>query len=178
MMDAMARRGQITWFVTTQLIFADRPPRMRILTGLCPEQADKLVADAYATSGFDPGRRRVGGPYWTVLMVHIYLRQNLTQALIAELFGCSQPTVSRWIGRLALLITTALTPAAQHRAERKLRSTMRVDGLAPIATDATTRSAGIYSGKRYRCGLRRHHAKAWQESGLAAAGELNRRHWT
>jgi len=41
------------------------------------------------------------GPYRTVLMVLIYLRHNLSQALIAELFGCSQPTVSRWIGRLA-----------------------------------------------------------------------------
>ena len=74
-----------------------------------------MVAAVYAAGGIDPGRRRVVGPYRTVLMVLIYLRQNLSQALIAELFGCSQPTVSRWIGRLTPLITTVLAPAAAHR---------------------------------------------------------------
>jgi hypothetical protein len=61
------------------------------------------------------------------------LRQNLTQALIAEVFGCSQPTDLRWIARLAPLITTVLAACADQRAERDLRSTVRVDGfLAPI----------------------------------------------
>jgi len=49
-------------------------------------------------------------------MVLIYLRHNLSQALIGELFGCSQPTVSRWIARLTPIITTVLTPTADRRA--------------------------------------------------------------
>ncbi|HEX5142503.1 MAG TPA: transposase family protein [Mycobacterium sp.] len=131
-------------------------------------------------------------------MVLIYLWHNVSQALIAELFGCSQPTVSRWIGRLAPLITTVLTPTADLRAERDLRSTVRVDGfLAPIGDRRhDTFTAGMYSGKRHRCGFNiqvvgsaygrlilagdpqpgaMHDAKAWRQSGLAArlAGRLN-----
>jgi hypothetical protein len=177
--------------VTTQIIFADRPPRMQVLAGLSPERADQLVAGVYAAGGIDPGRRRTVGPYRTVLIVLIYLRQNLSQALIGELFGCSQPTVSRWIARLTPLITTLLTPAADHRADRELRSTVRVDGfLAPIGDRReNTFNAGMYSGKRHRCGFNiqvvgscdgrlvlvgdpqpgaMHDAKAWQHSGLAA----------
>lgn len=67
------------------------------MAGLRPEQTDQMVADIYAAGGIDPGRRRVVGPYRTVLKALIYLRQNLPQALIAELFGCSQPMVSRWM---------------------------------------------------------------------------------
>jgi hypothetical protein len=184
--------------VTTQLIFADRPPRLQIMAGLCPEQTDRLVAEVYAAGGIDAGRRRVVGPYRTVLMVLIYLRHNLSQTLIAELFGCSQPTVSRWIGRLAPIITSVLTPCAQHRAERELRSTVRVDGfLAPIGDRRSdTFTAGMYSGKRHRCGFNiqvvgsaygtlvlvgapqpgaMHDAKAWHASGLAQrfAGRLH-----
>jgi hypothetical protein len=180
--------------VTTQLIFADRPPRMQIMAGLSREQADQLVADVYAQGGIDPGRRRTVGPYRTVLMVLIYLRQNLSQALIGELFGCSQPTVSRWIGRLAPIITTILAPGAEHRAERDLRSTVRIDGfLAPIGDRReNTFTSGMYSGKRHRCGFNiqvvgsaygrlilvgdpqpgaMHDARAWHESGLAARFE-------
>jgi DDE superfamily endonuclease/Helix-turn-helix of DDE superfamily endonuclease len=180
--------------VRTQIIFADRPPRMQIMAGLSQGQADHLVAEVYAQGGIDPGRRRVVGPYRTVLMVLVYLRQNLSQALIAELFGCSQPTVSRWIGRLAPLITTVLAACADQRADRDLRSTVRVDGfLAPIGDRReNTFTAGMYSRKRHRCGFNiqvvgsahgqlilvgdpqpgaMRDARAWQESGLAARFE-------
>ncbi len=161
------------------------------MAGLCPQQADQLVATVYAAGGIDPARRRVVGPYRTILMVLIYLRHNMSQALIAELFGCSQPTVSRWIARLAPLITTVLTPVAATRAQRELRSTVRVDGfLAPIGDRRhDTFTAGMYSGKHHRCGFNiqvvgsaygrlvlvgdpqpgaMHDAKAWRSSGLAA----------
>ena len=48
-----------------------------------------------------------------------------------------------------------LTPAAEHRAERELRSTVRVDGfLAPIGDRREdTFTSGMYSGKRHRCGF-------------------------
>lgn len=166
---------------------------MQIMAGLAPEQTDHLVAAAHAAGGIDPGRRRVVGPYQTVLMVLmvlVYLRHNTSQALIAELFGCSQPTVSRWIGRLAPLITTVLTPAAKHREQRELRSTVRVDGFLAPAGDRreNTYTAGMYSGKRHAADstsrlsaphtansswsaihsqAKMHDARAWQESGPA-----------
>ena len=128
----------------------------------------------------------------------IYLRHNLSQALVAELFGCSQPTVSRLIGRLGPVITAVLTPQAEQVAARELRSTVRIDGfLAPTGDRREgTYTAGMYSGKRHRCGFNiqvvgsahgrlvlvgtpqpgaMHDARAWHASGLAAlfAGRLH-----
>ncbi|MFC7762657.1 transposase family protein [Catellatospora bangladeshensis] len=121
----------------------------------------------------------------------LYLRQNLSQALLAELFGCSRPTVSRLITRLTPVITTVLTPNAERAADRDLRSTVRVDGFVAPTGDRRkdTYTSGMYSGKRHRCGFNiqvvgsihgrlvltgapqpgaMHDAKAWRQSGLAA----------
>jgi len=168
------------------------------MTGLTSDQVDRLVLDVYATGSLDPARRRVLGPYRAVLVVLLYLRHNLSQALIAELFGCSQPTVSRMIGRLTPIITTVLTPTADKTATRELRSTVRVDGfLAPTGDRRiNTYTSGMYSGKRHACGFNiqvvgswhatlvltgkpmpgsMHDGKAWRESGLAKrfAGRLH-----
>jgi DDE superfamily endonuclease len=133
----------------------------------------------------------VVGPYRSVLVVLTYLRHNLSQALVAELFGCSQATVSRLIGRLAPVITIVLTDNAEYVATHALRSTVRIDGfLAPTGDRReNTYTAGMYSGKRHRCGFNvqvvgsaygrlimvgdpqpgaMHDAKAWYASGLAA----------
>jgi hypothetical protein len=161
------------------------------MTGLTSDHVDRLVLDVYAHASLDPARRRAVGPYRTVLVVLLYLRHNLPQALLAELFGCSQPTVSRMIGRLAPVIITVLTPTAEQVVARELRSTVRVDGfLAPTGDRRKdTYTSGMYSGKRHRCGFNiqvigschgtlmltgkpqpgaMHDAKAWHESGLAA----------
>ena len=61
------------------------------MTGLSSDQVDQLVLDVYAHGGLDPARRRADGPYRTVLVVLLYLRHNLSQALLAELFDCPQP---------------------------------------------------------------------------------------
>jgi hypothetical protein len=160
------------------------------MAGLTRDQVDRLVMDVYAHGSLDPARRRAVGPYRAVLVVLLYLRHNLSQALIAELFGCSQPTVSRLIGRLAPVITTVLTPHAEQVAARELRSTVRVDGfLAPTGDRReNTYTSGMYSGKRHRCGFNiqvvgscygtlvlvgapqpgaMHDARAWHACGLA-----------
>jgi DDE superfamily endonuclease/Helix-turn-helix of DDE superfamily endonuclease len=160
------------------------------MTGLTSDQVDRLVLDIYTTGAIDPARRRALGPYRAVLVVLLYLRQNLSQALIAELFGCSQPTVSRLVARLMPIIVTILTPTAEKTAARELRSTVRVDGfLAPTGDRrVNTYTSGMYSGKRHACGFNvqvvgshhgtlvltgapmpgsMHDAKAWHESGLA-----------
>ena len=125
-----------------------------------------------------------------MLVVLRYLRHNLSQALLGELFGCSQPAVSRLVGRLVPAIATVPTGHSQHVADRELRSTVRVDGfLAPTGDRREhTYTAGMYSGRRHRCGFNvqvvgSHHgtlvltgapqpgavhdARAWRESGLA-----------
>jgi len=168
------------------------------MAGLTSEQVDRLVIDVYAHGSVDPARRRAVGPYRAVLVVLIYLRHNLSQTLVAELFGCSQPTVSRLIGRLAPVITTVLTDNAEQAAARALRSTVRVDGfLAPTGDRREhTYTSGMYSGKRHHCGFNiqvvgsaygrlvlvgapqpgaMHDVRAWRESGLAErfAGRLH-----
>jgi hypothetical protein len=109
------------------------------MTGLTSDRVDRLVLDVYAAGNLDPHRRRAIGPYRAVLVVLMYLRHNVSQSLIAELFGCSQPTVSRLVGRLVPIITTVLTATADTVAERELRSTVRVDGFL-VPTGARTRS--------------------------------------
>ncbi|WP_246002378.1 helix-turn-helix domain-containing protein [Allorhizocola rhizosphaerae] len=133
-------------------IFADRPSRVETMTGLTSDQVDRLVLDVHVRADLDPARRRVVGPYRTVLIVLLYLRHNLSQALLAELFGCSQPTVSRLISRLTPMITIVLTPNAEQVAERELRSTVRIDGfLAPTGDRRKdTYTSGMYSGKAPR----------------------------
>jgi hypothetical protein len=176
--------------VTTQKILADRPSRVETMTGLSRDQVDRLVLDVYATGILDPARRRAVGPYRAVLAVLLYLRHNPSQALIAELFGCSQSTVSRLVGRLMPIINIVLAPTADRAAERDLRSTVRVDGfLVPTGNwRKDTFSSGMYSGKRHACGFNvqvvgswrgrltltgtpmpgsMHDARAWRESGLA-----------
>src|SRR6266542_1598052 len=103
------------------------------MAGLTSDQVDRLVIAVDAHGDPDPARRRAVGPHRAVLVVLIYLRHNLSQALVAGLFGCPQPTVSRLIGRLAPVITTVLTDNTARVAAQQLRSTVRVDGyLAPI----------------------------------------------
>lgn len=168
----------------------DRPSRVAIMAGLTSDQVDRLVIGVYAQGGLDPARRRAVGAYRAVLVVLIYLRHNLSQALVAELFGCSPPTVFRLIGCLAPVITTVLTGNARHVAAQQLRSTVRVDGfLAPTGDRREgTYTSGRYSGKRHRCGFNiqvvgsaygrlvlvgapqpgaMHDARAWHASGLA-----------
>lgn len=136
------------------------------MTGLSSDQVDRLVLDVYASGGLDPTRRRVLGPYRSVLVVLLYLRHNVPQALIAELFGCSQPTASRLVGRLLPIITAVLTPIVYTTAERELRSTVRVDGfLVPTGNwRNNTFTSGTYSGKRHACGFNLQAVGSWHET--------------
>ena len=72
------------------------------------------------------------------MVVLLYLRHNLSQNPLAELFCCSQPTVSRLVSLLIPVLTELLAPLAQRVAERELASTVRVDGfLVPIGDRRT-----------------------------------------
>ncbi|MEV0269627.1 transposase family protein [Hamadaea sp. NPDC050747] len=172
--------------------------RVENMTGLASDQVDHLVEQLTDGGVWRAHRHRALDPHRSVLVVLLYLRHNLPQRLLAELFGCSQPTISRLITMLIPILTDVLSPLAERVAERELRSTVRVDGfLAPIGDRrANTYTSGMYSGKRHRCGFNiqvvaswrgrlimtgdpmpgaMHDARAWRESGLAArfAGRLH-----
>ena len=74
-----------------------------------------------------------------MLVVLIYLRHNLSQALVAELFGCSQPTVSRLIGRLAEIgwtLNDTPVPLTRRQWLRTAASGAAALALAPLAARA------------------------------------------
>ena len=76
-------------------------------TGLDPEQTREVVAKGFEVE--EPGHAGRGGQccwdfYRQVEMVLVILRHDLTQMTIGDLFGVSQPTVSRiWRGLLQLI---------------------------------------------------------------------------
>ncbi len=125
------------------------------MTGLAQDQVGDLVRQLAGHGLWPVYRHRALDPYRSVLAVLLYLRHNLSQHLLAELFGCSQPTISRLVTQLIPVLTELLTPLADRVAERELRSTVRVDGfLAPIGDRRKgTYTSGMYSGKRHRCGF-------------------------
>lgn len=184
--------------MTIKKILADRPSRVERMTGLASDQVDDLVLRVYAHGGWQLHRYRVVSLYLAVVVVLGYLRHNLPQELLAELYGCSQPTVSRLIARLTPILTELLTPLAEQVAARELTSTVRVDGFLARTGDRRLReyNEGMYSGKRHHAGFNvqvvasrhgrliltgdpvpgaTHDSKAWHTSGLAArfAGRLH-----
>ena len=78
-------------------------------TGLDPEQTREVVARMSYLRERNPGHAGSGGQscwgfYRQVEMVLVILRHDLTQMTIGDLFGVSQPTVSRiWRGLLQLI---------------------------------------------------------------------------
>jgi len=87
---------------------------MYTITGLSETQIAELIERLQA-AGVDNipggGRPRCMDLHKAVTVVLMYLRRNLAQAAIAELFGISQPTVSRTIAALEGPIEVAL---AEH----------------------------------------------------------------
>jgi hypothetical protein len=124
------------------------------MTGLSDDQVNELAAAVIARGVWPLRRRRALNPHQCVIVTLLYLRHNMSQPLLAGLFGCSQPTVSRTIALLIPVLSAILTPIAQATAHRELRSTVRVDGfLVPIGDRRqNTYTSGMYSGKRHRCG--------------------------
>ena len=130
-------------------------------TGLPREQITELVArvSQVLASRSQPAKGPGGRPpslglYRQVVLVLVLLRQNMIQSVAADLFGLSQPSVSRFYRRLVPIIDEVL---AHHEpgdlGELAGKHTVLVDG-----TDVPTRRfrAGItenYSGKKRRHGL-------------------------
>lgn len=162
------------------------------MTGLTRDQVTDLVSlvrDRIGDRFTVRGRRRLG-LYRSVVVVLLHLRHNLSQAVIAELFECSQPTISRLLSLLRPVLIDVLAASAEAVQERELRSTVRVDGFVVPTGDhrLSEYKQQMWSHKNHMVGQNvqviasrdgrlvltgdpvpgaTHDAKAWRTSGLA-----------
>jgi hypothetical protein len=115
--------------------------RYQSTTGLPPADLRELTARIRQIVP-DPDRRTGRPPALSlqrsVLLTLVLLRQNLPQTLAADLFGVSQPTVSRVFRRFTPLIGQVLCPHTPDPAALLARlSTVLVDGtLVPTGNRA------------------------------------------
>jgi hypothetical protein len=92
------------------------------------------------------------GLYRAILITLIYVRKNLNQAAIGDLFGISQPTVSRVYRGMLPLIGEALCLHIPDLAEVIRSRIVLVDGT-DVPTGNRAGHEANYSGKRHRAGL-------------------------
>src|SRR5262245_45678390 len=160
------------------------------MTGLTGEQVTELVAMVHqgvAVWQRPRGRRRVLGLFRSVVLVLFLPRHNNAQDVAAELFGCSQSTVSRRWRALCPLVREVLAELESQVTAQESRSGLLVDGfLAPTGNRAGM--SELFSGKRHTAGFNvqavtsldgrivdtgdpqpgaRHDSKAFVESGIA-----------
>jgi DDE superfamily endonuclease len=132
--------------------------RWQTTTGLTPEQLDELVdrVDGLLDGWDHPrGRPRALGLYAAVVVTLALLRHNLAQALAAELWQVSQPTISRVFAALRDVVGQAADLAGVGLADVPVGERVLVDGTLLPTGDRAGRE-GLYSGKRHRSGLSVH----------------------
>ncbi|HEX3825980.1 MAG TPA: transposase family protein [Sporichthyaceae bacterium] len=137
------------------MFFEKEPMRYQSTTGLDPDRITELVSrvrQARAGQGKGVGRPAALGLYRQVELVLVLLRQNTTQAAAADLFGVSQPTVSR--------VYRALRPVLEQVTSRHQPAVPEVFARRVVIVDGTDVPTGNralgrqnYSGKRHRQGL-------------------------
>ncbi len=130
------------------------PLRYQSTTGLSSDQVVELVARVWQIAQCRQGRvlPPVVGLHRAVVITLVYVRQNLSQTVVGDLFGVSQPTVSRIYRSVLPLIGEALCLHAPDLTEAVRGRIVLVDGtLVPTGNRAGHK--GDYSGKRHRSGL-------------------------
>jgi hypothetical protein len=130
---------------------------MHAITGLTRSQMDELVVRLEASGSWvrpGGGRPVCLGLRTAVTVVLVYLRRNLAQAAIAELFGISQPSVSRAIAVLEGPIEAVLAghvPTLDDLSERAEQLVLFFDGtLTPCWSYHA--HPELYSGKHHTTG--------------------------
>jgi transposase len=130
--------------------------RYQSTTGLEPDQIRELITrirQVLTPPGQRGGRPAALDVSRSVLLTLVLLRHNLSQTVAGDLFGISQPTVSRIFRRFLSLIEQVLclhTPALPDVLTGRV---VLVDGtLVPTGKRAGHDEAN-YSGKRHKAGL-------------------------
>lgn len=130
--------------------------RYQSTTGLTNDQLVELVVGIYHVGDYRrkrTGRREILGLYAQVVLTLVVLRQNLAQTVLADLFGISQPTVSRIVRRILPLIAEVVSSWGCTLPEVITDRVVLVDGtLIPTGNRAHTGRQN-YSGKHRQQGL-------------------------
>lgn len=108
--------------------------------GLTPAQTSELIARAWQVHDGRPPAERENFtmPFGrAVVMVLLMARHNLAQQLAADLYGTSQPTVSRIWRYLIVLLGQVTAMDRQHLSQALQRGVVLIDGT-PIPTGNRT----------------------------------------
>jgi hypothetical protein len=128
--------------------------RYQSTTGLAADQIEELVARVWQI--VQCRKENVWPPaiglYRAVVLTLVYVRQNLNQAAVGDLFGVSQPTVSRVYRGILPLIGEALCLHVPDLKEALRGRLVLVDGT-DVPTGNRAGHEDNYSGKRRRAGL-------------------------
>jgi hypothetical protein len=128
--------------------------RYQSTTGLATEQIEELAARIWQIvqcRKSQPWPPSVG-LYRAVVLTLIYVRQNLNQATVGDMFGISQPTVSRVYRCIIPLIGQALCLHVPNLEEAIRGRLVLIDG-SDVPTGNRAGHEDNYSGKRRRAGL-------------------------
>jgi hypothetical protein len=127
------------------------------MTGLSQEQLELLidrVADQVGTWQPVRGRHHRLDLAAAVTMTLVWLRHNLSQALLGAFYGISQATVSRIITRLGELVTWAANQGMPGLAQTRPAERLLLDGsLLPTGQRAGQEGQDLYNGKRHQAGM-------------------------
>lgn len=132
-----------------------QPPRCERMTGLSSEQLAELVDRVREVVGpwEDPpvGRPHVLPLFTAVVAVLFGLRHNMGDDLLAEMFGCSQATITRYHQVLSPILRWVTRPEVDEQQERAQSGAVLVDGfIAPVGE--REHYHGLFSGKKHVCG--------------------------
>lgn len=128
--------------------------RYQSTTGIAADQIDELVARIWQVSQLHETQAwpPAVGLYRAVVLTLVYVRQNLNQAAVGDLFGVSQSTVSRVYRGILPLIGQVLCLHVPNLEEAIRGRLVLVDGT-DIPTGNRAGHEDNYSGKRRRSGL-------------------------
>lgn len=131
-----------------------RPLRYQSTTGLAVDQIEELVVRIWQIVQCRDEQLwpPVVGLYRAVMLTLVYVRQNLNQAAVGDLFGVSQATVSRVYRGILPLIGEALCLHVPDITEAVRGRLVLVDGT-DVPTGNRAGHEDNYSGKRHRAGL-------------------------
>lgn len=133
-----------------------QPPRCERMTGLNQEQLADLIGRVREIVGDEWEHPPVGRPHvlplpTAVIAVLFGLRHNQSDDLLAELFGCSQATITRYHQILQPILRWVTQPEVEQRYEQARRSGVLVDGfIAPVGE--REHYDGLFSGKKHVSG--------------------------
>lgn len=125
-------------------------------TGLTTAQFTTLLtALTHQLTWGKPGGRPPAASLPQALKITLlYHRHNLTEELLAELFGISQPTVSRTINQIEKALTKILKPLIpQVESALKVPGSLVIDGTLIPTWNWRSRGKINFSGKHKRAGF-------------------------